>query len=476
MTVEGSFWRGRSRCLAAPGDAAAARGRAGILPAFPVACGFRAARRALRLGGATFRRRMMLESSPGPLGRPRTPQGKRTLAKVLRERGVLSTAHAVDVTLDICDALAVAHANGVVHGQLGLACVRLVFTPEAGPRDLEIFTLVADDDSGVAGVVAPFQGPETRRDQPIDARADVWAIGALLYTMLVGAPLPPGAVEVPPGGMPMSLASIVEACLAPDPASRPQSVDEIAEKIASFATSPPDRFVRLAERRERRERAARVKRSLELRGLSEMPNVLDKLDDAALARAQRDTTTAITSLAVGTTTEAALERLMTAVHEGTDAARVELASGLPSLIDFDDDDDQVLPSAEQDETVPLVPVASPLANAHVALPEPPPPPPSASPSPAPSHSARTIAMASVAAVVLCLGLGYVGYALSSAPPVSSASITAATAPAVTTAPLPLTLTAAPTAASSEPPPIPVFVPSALPEALPITPASLPEAR
>lgn len=422
---------------------------------------------------------MMLESSPGTLGRPRKPQGKRTLAKILRERGVLSTAHAVDVALDICDALAAAHANGVVHGQLGLACVRLVFTPEAGPHDLEIFTLVSEDDSGVAGVVAPFQGPEQRLDRPNDTRTDVWAIGALLYTMLVGTPPPAGAAAAPLDSMPMSLAAVVDTCLAADPANRPRSVDEIAEKIASFATSPPERFVCLAERRERRERAERVRRSLELRGLSEMPNVLDKLDDAALTRAQRDTTTAITSLPVGTTTEAALERLMTAVHEGTDAARVELASGLPSLIDFDDEDDVVLPTVVQDETVPLVPVASPLANAHVVLPEPPPPPARASRSPEASPSSgaptrRTVAMASLAAFVICLGLGYVGYALSSTAPASITTIAPATPSATATTAATATATVR-VATAPEAAPIPVFVPSALPEA-PITPASLPEAR
>lgn len=424
---------------------------------------------------------MNVESSPGALGRPRTPQGKRTLAKILRERGALSTAHAVDVALDICDALATAHANGVVHGQLGLACVRLVFSPELGPRDLEIFTLASEDDSGVAGVVAPFQGPEQRQGRPSDARADVWALGALLYTMLVGTPPPPGDIVVPADSMPVSLAAVVEACLSGDPLSRPRGVDEIAEKIASFASSPPDRFVRLAERRERRERAERVRRNLELRGLSEMPSVLDKLDDAALARARRETNI-ITSLPVGTTTEAALERLMTAVHRGTDAARVELASGLPALIDFDDEDDMMLPTLVQEETVPLEPVPSPLANAHVVLPEPPPAPPPVMPAAVSEQTkqpsrAITVALASFLILVICVGLGYIGYSLSASSHASPVKATA-TATATTTATAAATTTASATAAppSVAEPVIPTFVPSALPDSPPITPASLPAAR
>ena len=417
---------------------------------------------------------MNVASSPAALGRARKPQGKRTLAKILRERGVLSTAHAVDVALDVCDALTTAHANGIVHGQLGLSCVRLLFTPELGPRELEIFTLASDEDSGVAGVVAPFQRPEQRQGRPSDARADVWALGALLYTMLVGTPPPAGDVMAPPDSMPMSLAAVVEACLSSDPSNRPHSVDQIAEKIASFASSPPDRFVALAEQRERRERAERVRRSLELRGLSEMPNVLDKLDEAALTRAQRETAV-ITSLPVGSTTEAALERLMAAVHEGTDAARVELATGLPTLIDFDDDDDDDgQPTVVQESTLPLGPIASPLANAHVILPEPPPPSAPLLPaSPARAHPSRALVFAasSLAAVVLCLSLAYIGYALTSPAPSSAQATATATAPAMSA------MSAIPAVPVTAPEPvIPVFVPSALPDSPPVTPASLPQAR
>ena len=193
---------------------------------------------------------MIAESSPAsaPLGRPRKQRDKRTLAALLRERGVLSTAHGVEIVLDICDALSVAHENGVVHGQLGLGCVRLAFSPEAGPRDVEIFTLGPDprdpDESAATAipVAPPFLEPPRpdtclgNAQKTVDARSDVFALGALLHTMLVGKAPRASNVDIPPESMPLSLASVVEGCLAIDPEARPQTVEAVAESIATFAT------------------------------------------------------------------------------------------------------------------------------------------------------------------------------------------------------------------------------------------------
>ena len=319
---------------------------------------------------------MLSQSSPVPLGRPRKPHGKRPLASGLREHGVFSTAHATDLALDVCEALSTVHANDVVHGQLGLRCVRLNITRERGPQDLDIFTLIDPDDGEVAALAAPFLAPEQRDlSRPIDGRADLWAIGALLYVTIVGRPLPlRGAVEVPEGTMPASLAAIVLSCLAVDPARRPQDVDELTEKLGSFASWPPDRFARLAERREARASAERARRALEARGLQNMPDVLDRLDDAAVARAQREApkTATMSSILERPTTTAALERLMAVVHEGTEAARVELVAELPALVDFDDEDEdaEVLPTTVPAEPPALEAFVSPLETVPLVLAQP----------------------------------------------------------------------------------------------------------
>jgi len=436
-----------------------------------------------------FAARMALDSanirvegpSEGSLGQLRKRRGKRNLATILRERGVLSVPHAVEVALDICEALAPAHESGVVHGQLGLGSVRLSFTPEGGPREVEIFTLTLGPDESGAVQASAFVEPDRVGGAPriVDARSDIWAIGALLYTMLVGK-VPPavGEVRLPEESAPRSLASVVEACLSIERDDRPTSVDDLTEKIGSFATWPPDQFARLATRRERRENAERVRQHRERHGLGNVPNVLDKLDDAALARAQRENTAAMSSVLHTRSTEAAMERLMTAVHEGTDAARMELAAGLPALVDFDDEDEVVLPTRVETslDTSPrelLAPVTSPLAMplvvpSEMALALAPAASPSAGALPE-ARPARRFALVAAVALAITLSAGFAGYVLSST---ASAAPSATATQTATAAPTP-TLHTTPTLTAAA---IPVFSPSALPEAPPITPASLPEAK
>lgn len=184
-------------------------------------------------------------SSSGELG----PE-KHSLAHILRDHGPLPPAIAVDLALDVCDALASAHANGVVHGDLGLHRVRTVW-PRRPNDGVDIFQLVSDDTAAHAfraNRAGTLVSPEQRAARTVDARADVWAVGMLLHWMLTGQPpAVDGVVRLQM--LPRALVQTIESCIAGDPALRPASVDEIAMVLGSFASCPTERFERLAQRR-----------------------------------------------------------------------------------------------------------------------------------------------------------------------------------------------------------------------------------
>jgi serine/threonine-protein kinase len=178
---------------------------------------------------------------------------KRSLAAIVRDAGRLCVQDSVDIVLDVCDELANAHANGIVHGDLGLHRVRTMWPRRPGDC-VEIWALDADDTGAIdfrAAFQAPALAPEQRAGKIGDVRSDIWGVGAILHALIGGAPPMGGKRPVKDmlPGAPRALVAIVEQCLADDPDARPRSVDDVAGALASFASNSPDRFQQLARRR-----------------------------------------------------------------------------------------------------------------------------------------------------------------------------------------------------------------------------------
>jgi hypothetical protein len=235
---------------------------------------------------------------------------KRSLASIIRAHGTLAVTDAIDITLDICEVLAHAHLNGVVHGDLGLQRVRTDWPRRASSR-VEIFG--HRDEAEAFGAIPIMSPPEQREGRAVDRRADVWAVGALLSWMLSG-----GVRRVQSPKLPGSIRSVIVACLADAPEDRPQSVDEVSEVLGSFASSPARRFEHLARRRALAENATRVRREL-----GDVDHVLGRLDDMALAR-EMSAPARIES-----------EKLVFAIERGMGSAVFQKAERLAS---FDDDE------------------------------------------------------------------------------------------------------------------------------------------
>ena len=180
-----------------------------------------------------------------------------SLAGALAASGTLSPKRTVSILRDVTAALGYAHRQGVVHRDVKTENIlldtlsnRAMVTDFGIARVTEAAPLTATGQ--ILGTVY-YLSPEQVSGDPVDARSDIYALGVVGYAMLAGKfpfdgplasavlvahvnkqPVPLAAVAP---HVPASLASIIDRCLAKDPAHRFQNCVDLD---AALASAQPD--------------------------------------------------------------------------------------------------------------------------------------------------------------------------------------------------------------------------------------------
>jgi tRNA A-37 threonylcarbamoyl transferase component Bud32 len=195
-----------------------------------------------------------------------------TLADRL-EAGPLPVAEALRYGADIARGLAVVHQVGVIHRDVNPRNVLLRDDRDGVERvlvaDLGLAKAAAQGSGFTLTVGTPgYMAPEQAKpgDVPLDRRADVYAVGAVVHHMLTG--VAPGPDGPPPPvrslrpEVPAAVAAVVEQALAPRPEDRFPSAGALADALDAAAVriqaANPDDTLTLALPRPRRRRRRRV--------------------------------------------------------------------------------------------------------------------------------------------------------------------------------------------------------------------------
>lgn len=185
-------------------------------------------------------------------------EGESLRVRLTRE-GELPIPDAVRILRDVADALAYAHAHGVVHRDIKPDNV-LISGRHAVVTDFGVAKAVsaASGSSGLTSLgvalgTPAYMAPEQAAAEPgVDHRADIYALGAVAYEILTGRPpftapsaqmvlaaqvtQTPEPVAAHRAAVPAALAELVMRCLEKRPADRWQSAEEVRQQLDVLAT------------------------------------------------------------------------------------------------------------------------------------------------------------------------------------------------------------------------------------------------
>jgi len=195
--------------------------------------------------------------------------------------GTLPVAEALDVALQLAEAVEAAHEKGIVHRDLKPANIKINTEGRVKVLDFGLAKALSDDPatSGIDPAMSPtltanmtmgnvilgtaaYMSPEQARGTEVDKRADIWAYGVVLVEMLGGRRLFAGetvsdtlasvlqaAIDLDdlPSDLPPSVKRLIRRCLQRDPRQRLRDIGD-ARLVLQDAINGPEEEVEEASR------------------------------------------------------------------------------------------------------------------------------------------------------------------------------------------------------------------------------------
>lgn len=179
-----------------------------------------------------------------------------TLQRLSERTGPMPLEHTTALCLQVLDALAYAHRLGIIHRDLKPSNLMLTDTGAVKVMDFGIARIVGSEhltsEGSMMGTPA-YMAPEQVRGGEIDARADLYAMGVVLYRLLTAklpfdaeTPIaiahkqlsdPPTPLKLTRPDLPLWCEAVLERALAKSPDDRFQAAEEFRAALAVWAGS-----------------------------------------------------------------------------------------------------------------------------------------------------------------------------------------------------------------------------------------------
>src|SRR3954471_15507333 len=168
------------------------------------------------------------------------------LAALLKRAGRLTSERVTDIGEQLCAGLAAAHAEGVLHRDLKPANVLMDSNGRVRITDFGIAVTTRDvAPSGLVGTLGYMAPEQLAVDGHVAERADIYALGVILYELVTGQPHhavdagnAPSQLPLLAPGINPRLARALGKAIAPDPHNRPASASEMAAELSTVEATP----------------------------------------------------------------------------------------------------------------------------------------------------------------------------------------------------------------------------------------------